>query len=87
MKLATRKTETQEMRAPHLQTGHHVICISQKDITTEIYHTAFWKVSDKHPTTKVLLPYWESEGAKREGFAWSSLVVRVARDLILYRCQ
>ena len=38
MKLATRKTETQEMRAPHLQTGHHVICISQKDITTEIYH-------------------------------------------------
>ena len=41
MKLATRKTETQEMRAPHLQTGHHVICISQKDITTEIYHSSY----------------------------------------------
>ena len=41
MKLATKKSETQEMRAPPLQTCHHVICLSQKDIITEIYHISF----------------------------------------------
>lgn len=39
----------------------------------------------RHPTTKVLLPCWESERAKRECFAWSS--VKVARDMALNKLR
>ena len=35
----------------------------------------------RHPTTKVLLPCWESERAKRDGFAWSS--GKVAKDMAI----
>ena len=73
--------KTTPASALQVEMGEMPLRIRHKQLMMNYWTNLQGHSEDHHPTTKVLLPCWERERAKRECFAWSSETV--ARDMSL----
>ena len=73
--------KTSPVSALQVEVGEMPLYLRRKQIMMNYWANLQGHSEERHPTTRVLFPCWESERAKRDGFAWSS--VKVSKDMAL----